>query len=176
MEQMAILYPSDEIREGNMLLAGNLTMTVTSLKTGDHITVKCACKRKSNSGWERSGYAEATHVFLSVPSAGGWPDKIGTYYPKTGRLYPAADADPARVWAAQRVLLAACGVTPHPQTELLTADRCGRCGRQLTDPISVSRGIGPECWGKETGSHHQRRVVVPIEQVEVEPSQLRFVG
>jgi hypothetical protein len=24
--------------------------------------------------------------------------------------------------------------------------RCGRCGRALTVPESVERGIGPECW------------------------------
>lgn len=28
---------------------------------------------------------------------------------------------------------------------------CGRCGRLLTTPDSISRGIGPECWQK-TGS------------------------
>jgi hypothetical protein len=25
-------------------------------------------------------------------------------------------------------------------------DRCRCCGRELTDPPSVARGIGPECW------------------------------
>lgn len=25
---------------------------------------------------------------------------------------------------------------------------CGRCGRELTDDLSRSRGIGPDCWGK----------------------------
>lgn len=25
--------------------------------------------------------------------------------------------------------------------------RCGRCGRKLTVPESIARGIGPECWG-----------------------------
>lgn len=28
---------------------------------------------------------------------------------------------------------------------------CGRCGRDLTTPESVSRGIGPECWEKMGG-------------------------
>jgi hypothetical protein len=26
--------------------------------------------------------------------------------------------------------------------------KCGRCGRRLTTPDSIDRGIGPECWGK----------------------------
>jgi hypothetical protein len=27
------------------------------------------------------------------------------------------------------------------------AGKCGRCGRTLTTPESLDRGIGPECWG-----------------------------
>jgi hypothetical protein len=158
MEQMARLSPSADLRAGVMLLAGNLTATVKSLRSGDHITIKVVCKSKSDSGWRKAGYEEATHVFLSVPSAGGWSDKIGTYYPKTGRLFPVWNADPARVWAAKAVLLAACGEVPHRQAEITVADRCGRCGRQLTDPVSIERGIGPECYGRETGSHHEIRV------------------
>lgn len=26
--------------------------------------------------------------------------------------------------------------------------RCGKCGRTLTDPESIERGIGPECWSR----------------------------
>ena len=26
-------------------------------------------------------------------------------------------------------------------------DRCGICGRRLTDHVSLARGIGPVCWG-----------------------------
>ena len=29
--------------------------------------------------------------------------------------------------------------------------RCGRCGRPLTVPESIDRGIGPECWERLTG-------------------------
>ena len=35
---------------------------------------------------------------------------------------------------------------------LFVEDRCGRCGRELTDPVSIQRGLGPECYGKSTGS------------------------
>ena len=34
------------------------------------------------------------------------------------------------------------------------ASRCGRCFRTLTDPVSIDRGIGPECLGRDTGSQH----------------------
>jgi hypothetical protein len=26
---------------------------------------------------------------------------------------------------------------------------CRCCGRRLTNPVSVARGIGPECWAKQ---------------------------
>ena len=29
-----------------------------------------------------------------------------------------------------------------------TSPRCLRCGRRLSDPVSIARGYGPECWGK----------------------------
>jgi hypothetical protein len=31
--------------------------------------------------------------------------------------------------------------------------RCGKCGRLLTTPESVERGIGPECWSKMSGGN-----------------------
>lgn len=32
-----------------------------------------------------------------------------------------------------------------PQAEIWHEGRCGRCGRRLTVPESVARGLGPEC-------------------------------
>jgi hypothetical protein len=33
------------------------------------------------------------------------------------------------------------------QSEFWHAGRCGKCGRMLTDPESIARGIGPTCAG-----------------------------
>jgi hypothetical protein len=35
------------------------------------------------------------------------------------------------------------------EAQLKVIGRCKRCGRGLTNPTSVRRGIGPECWTKE---------------------------
>lgn len=35
-----------------------------------------------------------------------------------------------------------------PSLQLLRPNRCGRCYRQLTDPVSIAEGFGPECRGK----------------------------
>ena len=34
---------------------------------------------------------------------------------------------------------------PHSYTTNFTGPRCSRCHRPLTDPVSIRRGIGPEC-------------------------------
>lgn len=34
---------------------------------------------------------------------------------------------------------------------------CENCGRALTDPVSVARGIGPICWGKGLGNNDMNR-------------------
>jgi hypothetical protein len=36
----------------------------------------------------------------------------------------------------------------HPQLIVHHENHCGRCGRTLTVPESVERGIGPDCLAK----------------------------
>lgn len=38
--------------------------------------------------------------------------------------------------------------------ELHHEGRCGKCGRPLTNPLSIKRGIGPECWDNMNGGHY----------------------
>jgi hypothetical protein len=38
------------------------------------------------------------------------------------------------------------------ERQLTAFGRCKRCGRTLTDPVSVERGIGPDCWQKEAAT------------------------
>lgn len=56
------------------------------------------------------------------------------------------DAPSAR--AAQWYLSHLFGGGDLSTVEVYHDGSCGRCGRDLTDPLSVSRGIGPECWEK----------------------------
>jgi len=156
-QTIGTIIPNPQTLAGRMLAAGQLTVTTTSERTGEHITIKLVCKQKtSNGGWARATFAEATHVFASVPST-DWSDRVGTFYPRTGIWYDADGADSARSWTAQKVIgFAASAVSPaHARMDV--ASRCGRCGRELTDPESIARGIGPECIGILTGSRHERR-------------------
>lgn len=51
----------------------------------------------------------------------------------------------ARIWADEVESIEAVGFKLHHE------GRCGKCGRALTTPESVERGIGPECWGRMGG-------------------------
>ena len=35
------------------------------------------------------------------------------------------------------------------ERQLNAVRRCKRCGRTLSDPVSIERGIGSDCWEKE---------------------------
>jgi Family of unknown function (DUF6011) len=147
------------------LLAGCLVMTVESKRTGEHITIKLNGKRKS-SKWVRAGFEEASHVFVEVPRPNGeWPDKVGTYYPTgryEGQFWHANNADPARVWAARRVMEVAAGLKDweDDQCTILQNTHCLYCGRELTDPVSIRRQIGPDCAKTVKLGTHQVKVPV----------------
>ena len=152
--------PDESVRAGRMLSRGRLTATVTSARTGDHVTVQLICKSKSDSDrWVDAPFASATHVFARVPRPDDFRgDKIGIYYPQKGTFWADGYSDPARVFALKQVLLYAAGLPVHPQVESVQESLfCGKCGRELTDPISIERGIGPTCFGQETGSRHEQK-------------------
>lgn len=148
---------------------GRVETTVRSRATGKHVTVLLTAKKKRGErGWEsrsstkgRVGIGEADAVFLDDPTL-EWPDgKLGFFDLGSGEWRPRRDADPARLWAAERILRwGLTGADPDAlaeRAEVLVALRCSSCGRKLTDPKSIERGIGPECFGKRTRSRSAER-------------------
>lgn len=159
---------------------GRATVTVRSRETGRHVTISFAAKKKGPDGRYvsrakidgRVGIREADTVFVDDPTL-SWPDgKVATFTPGTGEWKPAKGADPARVWAAQRLIDWALARKPaiprgedsalplralEDQAEIFISLSCSFCGKRLTDPVSVERGVGPECWGRYTGSRSAER-------------------
>lgn len=43
--------------------------------------------------------------------------------------------------------------TDERRKEIHMYSKCQKCGRKLTDPESIKRGYGPECWGRIPGIH-----------------------
>lgn len=67
--------------------------------------------------------------------------------------------DPVRLYAenwprkAARLAAEARARGDHPHadqlhTSLVALMFCANCGRPLDDPVSIGRGIGPDCWGR----------------------------
>lgn len=143
-------------RAARMLAAGRLTVTFRS-PSGQHITLTAKCRAPQDDGrWVASSLADAKVVFIEVPNQEGWNDKVAKVTRAKG-LVPDPHADDARVYCARMLLRYVAGESLPPSLEVFEEDRCGRCGRALTDPVSIERGIGPECYGRETGSQHETK-------------------
>jgi hypothetical protein len=158
------IAPSDLTgKEGEALAAGRLVATVVSSRTGRHITVRLTCKRPPigpEKRWRVCPFEEATRVFVDIPGAAFEAgESPGVFFVATGTFKSTRGADRARVWAALFALRVASGKEPSAKASIVQSTHCLHCGRELTDPESVERGIGPECFGKVTASRHQRRSV-----------------
>lgn len=124
------------------MLAGHAYFTLTSHKTGEHLTyhiddfVKPDGSRihfvKVLSGQDGNNY-----VFLGTIFDGRSyrPSRKSPFGPETA-------SQKAIRWLVEQVLIRRqlpTGVT------FQHSGVCGRCGRQLTHPDSISTGLGPEC-------------------------------
>lgn len=121
--------------------AGNATVTLVSKASGTRYTYRIRCPKDK---------PEATIRFVSVMFG---PDnegdfaylgfiRDGVYEHGVKSKMPANDKRSiAFGWTWQHLL---AGVIPEA-LEVWHEGKCGRCGRKLTVPESISRGIGPEC-------------------------------
>lgn len=141
-------------RAARMMEAGRVTVTFRS-PSGNHITLVAKSRGTDENGkWVSVPLAEAKVIFVEVPNETGFNDKVGKITRRAGFVADPS-ADTARVYCAKALLAFLAGEPTAPGLEIMEESRCGRCGRQLTDPVSIERGIGPECYGAHTGSHHQ---------------------
>jgi hypothetical protein len=120
------------------IFAGNATITLSSERTGAHFTYKI---RASDDG--RVFFVK----LLIQPNEYAY---LGCIFSNArGSLHLSAkscasdDAPSVRAinYALRHLLV---GVIA-PQLEIRHEGSCGRCGRPLTVPSSIDRGIGPDC-------------------------------
>lgn len=137
------------------ITAGNATVTLTSAATGNHFTFKITQPTKTT---ERGGKVrdfDANIFFVSVLKGdpNNWDDwnSIGFFFADSKVLMqskktravgnPKPDSFKAFEWTLKQIV---AGKLP----EALTIDhsgKCCRCGKTITHPASIARGIGPEC-------------------------------
>lgn len=143
--------PDGMTRESRMLALGRMTATITSRASGQHVTLRLRCKDEAK-GWEIVPFDEASHVFIEDFDG----ERIATYYPRGGVLFYTDHASDAARWSVQALIRYLAGGYPEfdGQAEVVAEDACGKCGQPLTDPESIERGFGPDCFGELTRSRH----------------------
>lgn len=127
------------------IFAGKATLTVVSEKTGNRFSYRISAAESGDTyfvGLLTGADNESDYKYLGRISRGiFW---IGRKNPRPGDIGPDAPSAKAfdYVWRAL-----ARGDMPA-QCEIWHESHCGRCGRKLTVPSSVSQGFGPECINK----------------------------
>lgn len=120
------------------MLGGNAKVTIVSRKSGARFTYQI--QRKD---LEDKRFLHFVSVLNGPDNASDY-EFIGTVfggdqYRHGTRSRIAADAPSARAfaWAWDHL--------DSPSLEIWHSGECSRCGRELTDPASIERGLGPVC-------------------------------
>lgn len=121
-------------------LAGNAVLTMQSERTGAHYTFHIERATDGRpiyfvsllTGPDNQG----DFSYIGVIREGAFKTTAKTKLPEDSR--PIVSFKWIWGWLTKRDQL-------PPQCIIRHEGRCGRCNRQLTTPISIDRGIGPEC-------------------------------
>lgn len=124
--------------------AGNARFTLASKRTGTRFTYRVRrCDDADKELWFVSLLTgadnEASYAYLGTLRA-----QQGYAHGRKSRVGADAPGVVAFAWAYDALRN---GVMPA-QLECWHEGRCGRCGRALTVPESLARGLGPECAGR----------------------------
>jgi hypothetical protein len=140
---MCLLCDPADIRR--FVTAGRAVFTLSSMKTGARYTYRVSSCENRNDRFFVSTLTgpDNTRDFTYI----GTMDSFGFRTTKKSKM--SDDALPVRAvrFFADQVL-AGEKVPETVSLEVRHEGRCGRCGRALTVPESIDRGIGPECAGK----------------------------
>lgn len=127
-----------------LLLAGEAHITLRSQRTGQRFTYRIRRPKATSPHFVAvlrgpGNDSDASYAFL-----GSIFDRSIFRHGTKSRIGRDAPSARAFNWAAQRIL----NMEPTPEMEFWHEGRCCRCGRLLTDPESITRGLGPICAGE----------------------------
>lgn len=139
---MCVMCSGEDI--ARFVNAGRALFTLSSANTGARYTYRVDAPHDSSDSPRRfvkvlAGPDNTTdYVYLGVLE--------GSTFRLTAKSKMNETSPPVRaiIYFAMRVLAHPAAPLP-PGLEVRHEGRCGRCGRVLTVPESIDRGIGPEC-------------------------------
>lgn len=127
----------NQIRD--FVFAGNAVFTIRSATSGNHWTFKIQRDKKDpNMNWVRLLVAADQYEYLGYIK--------NNQYRFTNKSCRAAEHQSHQV--IRYILDCLRANKLHPKLDFFHEGKCGRCGRPLTDPISIERGLGPTCASK----------------------------
>lgn len=141
----------DPERMARQLAAGHLTVTITNTTKGHHRTLRFKPTKRGDAWDGRAWFVKDGEVYVGMAIVDRDSGLLEL------RRTRGSTTDRAALYAAGLVVamldrkVAVDEVRGHSY-QLVAASTCGRCNRELTDPESIERGIGPECYGKQTAS------------------------
>lgn len=143
--------PTEANRCGRQLSAGQMEITLTSRETGKHLTLRFMTKTNIDGRWKRVPFAQGV-CFVNYEGR-----RIATIVQRNGKSHVRYfTTNEALRWSIAYTLRYVAGTFEEDAgaARIQTTDQCGHCYHKLTDPESIDRGIGPECFGKHTNSKH----------------------
>lgn len=134
----------------SFILAGDALFTVENRDTGNRYTYKVQAKSLGGVRLEAMDSATQRRFVKVLTGSEDWNFSYIGMIVNGGRLTrtkavhisPDAQSVKAFTWLWERIR---AGKGLPEQVEFWHTGKCGRCGRTLTDPNSIDRGIGPEC-------------------------------
>jgi hypothetical protein len=146
---------SDASSAFKFIMAGNAYLTLVSKKSGNRYTYRVN-RSKDNEDQNTLFPTPAKKPATWFVSLLKGPDNTNDYvylgviqdnmFRLTRKSRMTSDSVPVKAFSWTFTKLAAN--TLPDDLEVWHHGRCGRCGRMLTVPESIERGIGPECVGK----------------------------
>src|SRR5262252_6076133 len=133
-------------------LAGKATLTLTSLKSGNRFTYKVKQATDQNDKpkdwWFVSVLSgpdnETSYTYIGSLGSNAADGTVTFRHTKGSKVTEDAPSFKGFRYFWDHVFN---GKMP-PHMEVRHEGKCGRCGRKLTVPDSIDRGIGPECYGR----------------------------
>ena len=124
------------------MLSGRAKVTIVSTRTGARFTYKIVRKELDHA--ERKSEKITLYFVSNLRGSNNETDYvfIGTIFSngsfrRSDRDDPLKKSTKAFMWCWSHL--------ESPLIEVWHSGVCGRCGRELTDPESIARGLGPTC-------------------------------
>jgi hypothetical protein len=139
------------------VLAGRATLTLVSKKTGVRFTFEVSTPPDDPSRGKPGPVGWFVNLLVGSDNEQSYK-YIGHIYKKDlnyvagqkAKVHAGAPGPMAFTWFYTRVVQ--MGQSPEEaHLEVWHEGKCGKCGRKLTVPESIERGIGPECYSKMGG-------------------------